>query len=1764
MFKGVRRTLMKIKKLIASVLVATMVLTSQATAFTVRAAELTPIVDTDNDNVSAPAGHEENPDMAPILPDAEQDLSAESGNGKDLEDGNLQSDLSVGINDESTGDVLPENELVGDEVSADSLLDDEESAALLEDEDNADLEENLDETDELGDTELQKSADYFEVDGGVLKIRPNVTLKEEVYIPANCEVIPDNIFKNNRVVRVIHFDKYYVDSTTNKYEQLLTTIAPSAFEGSAIEEIDGLPSGVTAIPDNAFLNSNLTTITFQSDSTDTHSSKIGITASNIESIGNNAFKASNLNASVIYPACKTIGTSAFEDCSNLTEATFKIVEDIGASAFVNCSSMIRFNGGLFPTTLKTIGSDAFKNSGILLADLRGTQLTGELNPNTFKNCVNLETVYLPLNDKVTTIPSGCFEGCKNLTTAEFPDNKDNPDIYGIKFINSEAFKNCSSLEEVNLRKTYEIGSAAFGGCTKLKTIEMYYNSDEYTSEPAPDFTLASDAFVHYSTESDRKNHTMKGYETEAQVYADRHGYTFITAYDTYTIDVSTDGKQRSKVALSKTKAREDEEIEVTIVPNSGYSLTDIKVGGLTADKVTLKSCTDKQQVFTFKMPKQDIMISPKLESSKSVAGGNIDYYFRDKDANIEHHTTSGYFTINESGEKHSLVVTNNGLELREWLFKYSSSDSTVATISDKGEIVALREGETDIKATLIADSKKSIVCKLLVGTQKDIVKIEVKGAQDSYRGNGIICNDKRVTVGKGTVDGMTYPLVQIMKSTTDIGNISFEVRIDATDSTQNNVLAKTDWSSSDTTIAKVASASTSLNKNYITVNKGSLGEALITISTLNEGEKTPNFKNEEYQGYEDNETKIIVRVVDNTPRIALKTVDVNAQKVHNYVPLYAVYDGKIYDDARLRLYYDANCTKECKDFEITYDEDFNAVDIVTTGLFDNSFALNAKKSYRGMYLKGTFNEKYGNFVIKMPTINLINKPLAPKYTSTNKINLFYNTTASSAEIGNVVITNNLTTEAIEGNGDEDLTVNGAYLISKENYTRHKYDAKSYINSETQPDLFNKNFSTTVVNNKITIKRRTGVDPIKKDSRSKNILSGYLYVEFAGYKYPVMTAYTVPTYNTAPSYVLSKTTATANTNVKGQEYSIYLYEKSDKLKTPISLAKLDNGTAGLAFDYSQSTTTSFNENRLREDINNNNITLNVSTGTSSPYTDITPKAGKAVIRIHMSTWSDDGKTDNNKYLRYKFDLKTTDKKPTASFTVKEVNSGNIANGDKATFNKAYTGEKFSFTAVTNQPNEATVTSLSEPEFQGNATQLVEAEKLDIDLSGNVIDVSIGEDTIKNGTYKFKTTPTVTYVNSSTSFDLAPISFSIVVGESKPAIKLSNGTFKLNYTPLITVGDGSSVTSAYSISNITAMTQFADYSLVLAGNSLPKPTAVTKSPKPEYTDFDEVAVIDDTLLTSRTDKKLKISRPNTTDITSSFSCIYQVTGLKVKGPGAIESVDEIPFNVTISGSIIAPKMAIKASGGLDFVDRTSNIKYTATLSNVIGTINSVVLKEYAPDGGFYAPEDMHFDLTATPANPIELKITNPKGTYDKTTKPAGSKPIKPGTKYKLNLSYKVDTTGDATYDFDIYVTPTQKVPKLTVTQNRDYLFAGENYGYDQKTMSVSLKVPKNAEQKNWLNSSMAGTTPVLPKNKLEIEWANGTPQTYKNTFDIGRLYYYCNSTDFSRTGIYTFDVKVKNAAALQQEKTYTLNLVAYYEGQASDTVGTPFKVKVNLKK
>lgn len=338
-------------------------------------------------------------------------------------------------------------------------------------------------------------------------------------------------------------------------------------------------------------------------------------------------------------------------------------------------------------------------------------------------------------------------------------------------------------------------------------------------------------------------------------------------------------------------------------------------------------------------------------------------------------------------------------------------------------------------------------------------------------------------------------------------------------------------------------------------------------------------------------------------------------------------------------------------------------------------------------------------------------------------------------------------------------------------------------------------------------------------------------------------------------------------------------------------------------------------------------------------------------------------------------------------------------------------------------------------------------------------------------------------------------------------------------------------------------------------------MTKNPNPNYAEFTDIAK-----MKFNVDADTPVLVNRACDLPVAAKCKYRVSGLKIRF-GSIEA-ELAPVDFTIQGYIKVPSMSLKATGGLDFVNRTSAIKYTAYTKDVVGTITNITLQEYGPSGSFLEDDDKHFELEATPENPVILKIGNYKGTYDEEDKPEGSQPLKPNTKYKLRLTYTLDTTGDNEYGIDVVVTPTQKLPKLTVTQSRGYVYAGERTGFDKKKLDVTIKVPSKSEEKYYLDSIAIGTEPPLPEKEMEIQWAKNTPDTYKRAFDIGRLYYAYKvdetTGNITRTGEYGFEVELKNAAALQQNKTYTLNFVAYYEGQATNTTGTPIQVKVEIRK
>lgn len=134
-----------------------------------------------------------------------------------------------------------------------------------------------------------------------------------------------------------------------------------------------------------------------------------IIPSNIKSIGNEAFRGSNLSSVTIPESVTRVGWKAFSDCEDLpiideiryadtylVEAVDKDLSSytiqtgtrfIGSEAFYNCTSLSTIT---IPNTVEDIGSDAFMS------------------------CGNLESITIPEN--VTTIGDMAFYNCAKLKT----------------------------------------------------------------------------------------------------------------------------------------------------------------------------------------------------------------------------------------------------------------------------------------------------------------------------------------------------------------------------------------------------------------------------------------------------------------------------------------------------------------------------------------------------------------------------------------------------------------------------------------------------------------------------------------------------------------------------------------------------------------------------------------------------------------------------------------------------------------------------------------------------------------------------------------------------------------------------------------------------------------------------------------------------------------------------------------------------------------------------------------------------------------------------------------------------------------------------------------------------------------------------------------------------------------------------------------------------------------------------------------------------
>lgn len=207
-------------------------------------------------------------------------------------------------------------------------------------------------------------------------------------------------------------------------------------------------------------------------------------------IGENAFRGSNISQIVIPSSVYDILARAFQECTQLEEISFKHLTgsiNFGSYVFQDCTSLdnvylpndVSLGSYIFKncTSLTTIylrritGSStpfipdgAFQNC-TSLANVGYLRYTRSIGNYSFENCTSLTSVDISGDalSSATSIGMATFKGCTSLNSITLSDN--------LRTVLQSAFENCTSLTTINLKnKVSNIGGSAFKGCTKLSSV----------------------------------------------------------------------------------------------------------------------------------------------------------------------------------------------------------------------------------------------------------------------------------------------------------------------------------------------------------------------------------------------------------------------------------------------------------------------------------------------------------------------------------------------------------------------------------------------------------------------------------------------------------------------------------------------------------------------------------------------------------------------------------------------------------------------------------------------------------------------------------------------------------------------------------------------------------------------------------------------------------------------------------------------------------------------------------------------------------------------------------------------------------------------------------------------------------------------------------------------------------------------------------------------------------------------------------------------
>ena len=405
------------------------------------------------------------------------------------------------------------------------------------------------------------------------------------------------------------------------------------------------------------------------------------------------YHCENLSEIEIPDSVTEIGGSAFENCTSLTEITIPdSVTSMGESVFSGCTSLTK---AVLPNCREEIVQYTFYNCKSL-TDVNFPSTLKYICYNAFYGCESLTGVTLP--EGVESVESYAFYGCKGLQKVEIPDTVNYVGDYsfygcealtdvtlgtGLKKISSNTFNGCTILQSIVIPcNVTEIGDSAFVNCTKLTSVTI----------PRKTQTIASNAFSY------PKKMTIYGVsDTYAQTYAADKGITFV-AQDVPATGISLNENQ---VTVQK---YENFQLIATINPTN---FTDEVIW--TSSDETVATVSEEGYVETYKGGTTVITVTAGNVSATckvTVTCPVYSIYF------------DNYYVYLEAGTKKKLEIEYYPEDATVENVVWTSSDTSVATVSQDGVVTPLRAGNTIITVK-IGDA--SATCNVTVSLPEVLV-----------------------------------------------------------------------------------------------------------------------------------------------------------------------------------------------------------------------------------------------------------------------------------------------------------------------------------------------------------------------------------------------------------------------------------------------------------------------------------------------------------------------------------------------------------------------------------------------------------------------------------------------------------------------------------------------------------------------------------------------------------------------------------------------------------------------------------------------------------------------------------------------------------------------------------------------------------------------------------------------------------------------------------------------------------------------------------